>query len=47
MADIEKVLAAPGPNDDIMELTRAYLEEKRDLDAQTDEWATLMDEYGG
>ncbi len=46
MADIEKVLAAPGPNDDIMELTRAYLEEKRDLDAQTDEWATLMDEYG-
>ena len=43
MGAIESVLAAPGPSDDIMELTREYLELKRDLDAKTDEWATLMD----
>ena len=41
MADIEKVLAAPTPSDDIMELTRQYLELKRDLDAKMDEWAGL------
>ena len=41
MADIEKVLAAPTPADDIMELTRQYLELKRDLDAKMDEWASL------
>lgn len=44
MGEIEAVLAAPGPNDDIMELTREYLERKRDLDAMTDEWASLMDD---
>ena len=38
MKDIEKILASPGANDDIMELTRQYLELKRDLDAKTDEW---------
>lgn len=38
MKDIEKILAAPGADDDIMELTRQYLELKRDLDAKTDEW---------
>ena len=43
MAAIEKVLASPGPDDDIMELTREYLERKRDLDAWTDEWAELSD----
>ena len=43
MKKIESVLAAPGPSDDIMELTREYLELKRDLDAKTDEWATLME----
>jgi len=43
MKAIEAVLAAPGPSDDIMELTREYLELKRDLDAKTDEWAELMD----
>ena len=43
MKAIETVLAAPGPGDDIMELTREYLELKRDLDAKTDEWAGLMD----
>lgn len=45
MAEIEKILAVPGPDDDIMELTRQYLESKRDLDAKTDEWATLMEEH--
>ena len=32
MAEIEAVLADPGEGDDIMELTRAYLENKRELD---------------
>ena len=41
MAEIEKVLAAPTPSDDIMELTRQYLELKRSLDAKIDEWASL------
>ena len=41
MADIEKVLAAPTPDVDIMDLTRNYLELKRDLDARMDEWASL------
>ena len=44
MKEIEGVLAAPGPSDDIMELTREYLELKRDLDAKTDEWASLMED---
>lgn len=43
MGEIEKVLAAPGPGDDIMELTREYLECKRELDAKTDEWGSLID----
>ena len=41
MADIEKVLAAPTPDVDIMDLTRAYLELKRDLDTKMEEWAVL------
>ena len=43
MKQIEHVLEAPGPADDIMELTREYLECKRDLDARTDEWGALID----
>ena len=43
MADIEKILAAPGPEDDIMELTRSYLECKRDMDAKTEEWGSLIE----
>ena len=43
MAGIEKVLQSPGPEDDIMELTRTYLECKRDLDAETEEWADLSE----
>jgi len=41
---LEEVLMAPGPSDDIMELTRTYLENKRELDAKTDEWATLSEQ---
>lgn len=41
--DLETVLGNPGPNDDIFDLTRSYLENKRDLDAKTDEWATLSE----
>ena len=43
MGEIEKVLSAPGPQDDIIELTREYLELKRDLDAKTDEWGSLIE----
>ena len=43
MKAIESVLSAPGEGDDIMELTREYLECKRDLDAKTDEWGELID----
>jgi ATP-binding cassette subfamily F protein 3 len=41
MAAIETKLAAPTPADDIMDLTRQYLELKRDLDAKMEEWASL------
>ncbi len=43
MKEIEQVLAAPKESDDIMELTRSYLELKRDLDAKTEEWGQLID----
>jgi ATP-binding cassette subfamily F protein 3 len=43
MKEIETVLMNPGPDDDIMDLTREYLENKRELDAKTDEWANLME----
>ena len=43
MKEIEKVLSNPGERDDIMELTRAYLEEKRSLDNKTEEWESLME----
>ena len=42
-AAIEKVLAAPGEGDDVMELTREYLENKRSLDAFTEEWSVQME----
>lgn len=42
MKSIETVLSAPSEKDDIMELTREYLECKRDLDAWTDEWGSLI-----
>lgn len=43
MKDIEKILSNPGPGDDIMELTRTYLEDKRELDHKTAEWESLME----
>ena len=43
LAQIENILAAPTDKDDIMELTREYLERKRDLDAKTEEWGTLIE----
>ena len=43
MHQIEAVLSAPGPEHDIMELTREYLECKRELDAKTDEWGSLIE----
>ena len=43
MKGIEAVLAAPTEKDDIMELTRTYLEYKRELEAKTEEWGSLID----
>ena len=43
MKELETVLANPGEKDDIMELTRSYLECKRELDARTEEWAALVE----
>lgn len=43
MKEIEKVLEAPGKDDDIIELTREYLELKRDAEVWTEEWITLND----
>ena len=43
MKEIESVLSNPGEKDDIMELTRIYLENKRELDAKTEEWASLVE----
>ena len=43
MAAIEAVLSNPGEGDDSMELTRSYLECKRDHDAWTEEWCELSE----
>ena len=40
---IEEVLANPGPDDDIMDLTRTYLENKRELDFKMAEWEKLSE----
>lgn len=42
-SQIETVLANPGPEDDIMELTRSYLENKRELDFKMAEWEKLSE----
>lgn len=42
MKEIENTLSTPSESDDIMELTRNYLELKRDLDAKTVEWGDLI-----
>ncbi len=44
MKEIETVLANPGPGDDIMDLTRAYLENKRELDFKMAEWEKLSEQ---
>ena len=44
LKEIEAVLSAPGENDDIMELTRNYLEFKRDLDDRENEWLELQNQ---
>ena len=44
MAEIEAVLSNPGPEDDVMELTRAYLENKRELDFKMAEWEKLNEQ---
>ena len=41
MTEIEVKLANPGPEDDVMELTRLYLENKRELDYKMEEWSEL------
>ncbi len=41
MKEIESVLMNPGPGDDVMDLTRAYLEHKRQLDYKMEEWEKL------
>ena len=41
MAEIEAKLMNPGPEDDVMDLTRAYLENKRELDYKMEEWEQL------
>ena len=41
-AAIEKILSNPGADDDVMELTREYLENKRNLDFLTEEWSEQM-----
>ena len=42
--EIEAVLAAPSSSDDVMELTREYLENKLSLDAKTEEWGALLEQ---
>ena len=44
MAEIEAKLTNPGPEDDIMDLTRAYLENKRELDFKMEEWEKLNEQ---
>ena len=44
MAEIEASLANPGEGDDIMDLTRAYLENKRELDFKMEEWDKLNEQ---
>ena len=43
MKEIEATMAAPGADDDILELTREYLLLKRDVDEMTQEWGNLLE----
>ena len=44
MAEIEAKLMSPGPDDDVMDLTREYLENKRELDYKMEEWEKLNEQ---
>ena len=41
---IEKILSSPAEGDDVMELTRTYLEAKRDEESYTAEWERLSEQ---
>lgn len=43
MAAIEAVLSNPSEKDDVLELTRSYLELKRECEGKREEWASLME----
>ena len=43
MKEIEAKLMNPGPEDDVMDLTREYLENKRELDYKMEEWSDLTE----
>lgn len=43
MVAIEAVLSNPSEKDDVLELTRSYLELKRECEGKTEEWASLME----
>lgn len=43
MAASEAVLSNPSEKDDVLELTRSYLELKRECEGKTEEWASLME----
>ena len=44
MKEIEAVLMNPDPDNDVMELTRAYLENKREMDFKMEEWEKLSEQ---
>ena len=44
MKEIEAILMNPGPGDDVIELTRAYLENKREMDFKMEEWEKLSEQ---
>ena len=46
MKKLEEKLSAPRDGDDVIELTRSYLEDKRILDAYTQEWGSLVEKIG-
>ena len=42
LSEIEALLSSPSSDTDVMELTREYLECKRELDARTEEWGSYL-----
>ena len=44
MKEVEAKLMSPGPGDDVMDLTREYLENKRELDYKMEEWEQLNEQ---